>query len=69
MKKLLVLPSWILMRIIILFAPQNHPWKREKISLGNWAEHSSELNNAFSLNFWVALIFGTIAIILILTNN
>jgi hypothetical protein len=57
------------MRIIILFAPQNHPWKREKISLGNWAEHSSELNNAFSLNFWVALIFGTIAIILILTNN
>jgi len=53
MKKVLVLPTWILVRLITPFLSKEHLWNGKKFSLDDWATKSSELNNQFSLVFWV----------------
>lgn len=52
MKKLIVLPTWILVRLMIPILPKKHAWKNRKFTLADWAEHSTDLNNAFSVFFW-----------------
>jgi len=54
MKQILVIPTWILARIAILFLPKNHAWKNRRFTLIDWAEHSTEVNNSFSLFFWIS---------------
>ncbi len=57
MKQIIVLPTWVLVRIMIPFLPKNHAWKNRRFSLKNWAEHSRDLNDAFSILFWVNGIY------------
>jgi len=53
MKQLLTLPTWILVRTLIPFLPKKHDWKNKRFSLKNWSEHSTKLNNTFSIMFWL----------------
>lgn len=50
-KKILVLPTWLLMKTV--FLPAGHPWKGKRITLGEWARSSTQENIAFSIFFWV----------------
>ena len=53
MKKLLVLPTWLIIKFLIPFVPEGHPWKGRKFSLADWSEHSTPLNNQFGVFFWI----------------
>lgn len=66
MKKILVFPTWIIVRIVIPFLPKNHPWKNKKFSLENWAKHSTQANDMCSLFFWIAVVCEIIMLTLIL---
>lgn len=62
MKKLLVFPTWLLVRFFIPFLPEEHIWKGRKFSLSDWSYHSTKLNIQFGTFFWVAGI-GVIGLI------
>lgn len=64
-QKLLTLPTFIVMKIFLLFCRKNHPWKGKKISLTNWALHSTELNDSFSWLFWLSFL----CIVLFILNH
>ncbi len=53
MKQLLVLPTWILVNLATPFLPRTHKWSGKKFTLKNWANHSTETNNMFSVFFWI----------------
>ncbi len=53
MKKLLVFPTWVLMKMMQHFLRNDNSLKGERITLTNWAKHSNDLNDAFSAMFWV----------------
>lgn len=57
MKKLLVLPTWIIVAIVRPKFPKSHPWKYRRFTLSDWAECSTPLNDAFSWYLWVAAAF------------
>jgi len=66
MKQLLTLPTWVLVRILIPILPKKHIWKNRKFTLKYWAEHSTQLNDSFSMFFWVnaiALLFFIVFIL------
>ncbi len=67
MKQLLVLPTWLIIRVIQPLLPQEHDWKFRTFNLKDWAKHSTELNNAFSLFFWVSAVCVGIVIYALLT--
>lgn len=52
-KKLLVFPTWTLFHFLRRFLPQDHKWKNKQFTLDEWAKGSTDLNDAFSLFFWV----------------
>jgi hypothetical protein len=54
MKQILVLPTWILLKIAMPFFPKKHEWKGRRFTLLDWSEHSTEVNNMFSFFFWIA---------------
>lgn len=58
MKQIVVLPTWILVRLIIPFLSNHHLLKNSNISLKNWAKNSTELNTQFSVIFWVFIFLG-----------
>jgi hypothetical protein len=55
MKKILVLPTWILVGILRPTFPKNHAWKHKRFSLTDWANGSTELNDTFSFSFWLGI--------------
>jgi hypothetical protein len=61
MKKILVLPTWILVAILRPTFPKHHAWKHKRFSLTDWANCSTELNDNFSFSFWL-ILFGLIFI-------
>lgn len=66
MKQLLTLPTWIIAKLTIPFLPKNHAWKNKKFTLKDWADHSTNLNNQFSLTFWsFGIIFSTLLFFLL----
>lgn len=66
MKQLIVFPGWVIIRCTNRFLPNTHPWKDRKFSLKDWAEHSTELNNEYSITFWICGICVIIALISLL---
>lgn len=56
MKKLLSLPTWILMMVMKPILPNGHPLKKDKIKLSDWNKNGTELLYAFDLAFWVIII-------------
>lgn len=56
MKKILVLPTWLIFLMIKPFLKDNNFLKRE-ISLADWCEHSTKLNIDFAIIFWCIIIF------------
>lgn len=65
MKRLLVLPSWIIVRITLPFLSKGHPWKGKRFTLRDWSKGSTKLNDQYSLMMWVGLIYVIIALIII----
>lgn len=60
MKKLKVLPTWILLKMMKPLLPKKHEWKNKNFTLTDWANGSTPLNDSFSMLFWltaVSLIF------------
>lgn len=55
MKKLLVLPTWILLGLMKPSLSKEHPWKNKKFTLTDWAKHSTDMNNYFSFLFWIGI--------------
>jgi len=69
-KHLLVFPTWILVNLFNRYASaSNHPWHNKWFTLKSWAKGSSELNNLFSVTFWVLLIMWAIFITLVANNH
>lgn len=56
MEKLLILPSWLLMKAIQPFLSEDHPLHEQKIPLGWWAKGASQLNMALSFSFWCGIV-------------
>jgi hypothetical protein len=52
--KIIVLPTWILIRLFLPLLPATHPWYGRKFTLRDWAEHSTEITRVFSLFFWIS---------------
>jgi hypothetical protein len=52
MKQLFIFPTWILIKLLNPILPKNHPLKK-KITLKDWTEHTTQLNIAFSILFWI----------------
>ncbi len=52
MKKILVFPTWALVRIMTPFLKEGHLFKNKKITLENWYKNSTDLTRAFSIFFW-----------------
>lgn len=48
----LVLPTWILYKIMYL--PQGHDWHTKEITLKQWANGATQLTKIYSLFFWIA---------------
>jgi hypothetical protein len=65
MKKLISLPTWVLMRSMRPLLPKNHPFRKEKITLSDWRKNGTELLYAFDLVFWVIIISLTLFFTLI----
>ena len=63
-RKLLVLPTWIIYKIMAPWIPEGHVWKDRNFTLADWAEHSTLLNDGMNLMFWAA-----IALFMILLSN
>jgi hypothetical protein len=53
MKQILVLPTWLIYKAITPLLDKNHPWKGIKIGLKEWSLESTNLNNYYSLGFWL----------------
>jgi len=65
MRKLLVFPTWVLVRMMRPVLAETHPFK--KVSLRWWAQNTNDLCNAFSILFWGQAI--VIPIVLFLIHN
>jgi hypothetical protein len=53
-RKLLVLPTYIIILLAKPFLPERHPFKKN-ITLDDWEKHSTKLNDAYSVGFWAFL--------------
>ena len=56
MKKLFVLPTWILVVLLIPILPSKHTWYKKKFTLVDWSNNSKPLNYLFNLFFWFSII-------------
>jgi hypothetical protein len=56
MKELLTLPTFIIFKLKLLFLPNDHFLKKSDGTLKDWAENSTELNDAFSFILWLQLL-------------
>lgn len=56
MRRLILLPSWILYRMIYPSLNDSHPLKDETITLKKWRDNSTFLNYFISILFWVEII-------------
>lgn len=58
MKKLVVLPTFIIMKLVMLLVSDSHPLKKQKITLSKWAKDGTLLTYDFSVLLWVSLIIS-----------
>lgn len=56
MKKVLVLPTWLIVKMIQPMLPKLHPWKNGVPSLEDWSYHSTGVCKVLSLYFWMSLV-------------
>jgi len=64
MKKIKVLPTWLIVKASQVFLRKNHPLKKG-ITLANWAKHSTPANDHASIMFWVFIICIPIALYIV----
>lgn len=50
--KLLLLPSWVLVRLMTPFLPSNHPFKNKKFTLDEWLKGSTNITMVLSILLW-----------------
>lgn len=55
--KILVLPTYLIMRISVLFLPKDNLFRMSPITLKNWAIYSTPLLVIFSVGTWVVMIY------------
>ncbi len=66
LKRILVLPTWLLAGILYPFLPETHIWKGKPFfTLKAWANGSTYLNTAISTIYWITIPIGIYAIHLI----
>jgi hypothetical protein len=65
MRRLLVFPTWVIVRIMLPFLPKGHPWKGRRFTLRDWAQGSTEANDLFSMAMWVGGICVAVSLIII----
>ncbi len=63
MKQLLVLPTWLILKAATPFLPDDHELKWRNITLKDWADHSTHLNDMCSYVFWVIILMILLIII------
>lgn len=68
MRKILTLPTWLIMQALKPLLPEDHIWKNKNITLSDWEECSTTLNDTFSLIFWLLLVIISLATFLFLKN-
>lgn len=56
MKKLIILPMWLFVRLITPILPSTHPWYKKKFTLKDWADGSTKLNYFFSIVLWFYIL-------------
>ncbi len=57
MKKLLIFPTWVLVRLLIPVLPKTHVWYGQKITLDSWAKNATQMNYGFAIIFWFQPIY------------
>ena len=53
MKKLLVLPTWVLVGLLRPFLPKDHAWKEIRFTLSDWYKNTTGLNIIYSIIIWL----------------
>lgn len=61
MKKLIVLPTWIIVRLTTPLLSKEHVWKNKKFTLTDWAENGTDLTYAFSILLWMNILISSVA--------
>jgi len=53
MRKLTLLPTWLLMRAVRPFLRAQHPFKQRNLTLTSWSEGATANCLMFGVTFWV----------------
>ena len=62
-RSFLLIPVWLLTKVIKEVLPEEHPWKYKKHTLKWWVEGGTNLALLFGLIFWesgILLVFSVI---------
>jgi hypothetical protein len=50
----LVLPTWLLYRLLMVKAPADHPWQGKDFSLAQWSRGATAFCRKFAAALWAA---------------
>ena len=67
LRKIWVLPTWLLVNLMTPILPKQHIWKNRHFSLSDWSRNATNLTFGLSLCFWY--FFVMIFVFLILKNK
>ena len=65
MKKIFVLPTWVIVGMCRPFIKKDHIWYGKKFTLKDWAMYSTWINKLYCVQFW---LFGLAAIFFIVRH-
>lgn len=68
MRKIMMLPTWVLVNIMTPILPKNHPWKNKHFSLKDWSDNATNLTFWLSFMMWYSFI-NLIMFIVIINNK
>jgi hypothetical protein len=68
-RKFILIPLWILIKLIKPTLPETHPWKHKKCSLEWWCNGATPLSVQFGFIMWVYVLMMSIFIGSIIINN
>lgn len=50
--KVLMIPTWLLVNLMIPILPKTHPWKGKKFTLQDWTNGSTNITFSLSILLW-----------------
>jgi hypothetical protein len=51
--KILLLPTWVLIRLMTPILPKSHLWKNKKFTLTDWSNGATDFTYSISIILWI----------------